>query len=250
MNQLKDNHAFYKNNQNYSVFLDRQEIVDFRKYTDWIKKLAPNAGSFLDVGCGTGKALSLLPSSGISVKGVDVSNTSIQVCKQKGLDCQAYDGQKLPFAENTFDIVGSINVLEHVNNPEGFLNEQLRVLKQGGYLVVVCPNFLALSNSYHEHTAGLYRKFLNFFTIISLSVAGNRKIAKMKTIVRDVFRPDDDACNVTNPIQIIAWAKVNGLKKIYWSAQSIYKLGITNYLDFYPCKLFLGSNFIVFEKRK
>src|SRR3989338_5950377 len=51
--------------------------------------------------------------------------------------------EKLPFEENTFDLVYSTNVLEHVGDPEKVLSESLRVLKKGGFLQFVIPNYFS-----------------------------------------------------------------------------------------------------------
>ena len=50
------------------------------------------------------------------------------------------DGQALPFADNTFDGVFSINVLEHVPDPARFMAEVARVLAPGGLMLAVTPN--------------------------------------------------------------------------------------------------------------
>jgi len=55
-------------------------------------------------------------------------------------------GESLPFADETFDIVYSANVLEHTENPELTLRESIRVLKRGGILHMEMPNYL----SYYE----------------------------------------------------------------------------------------------------
>ncbi len=52
-------------------------------------------------------------------------------------------GESLPFADDSFDIVYSANVLEHTANPEQVLGESLRVLRSGGLLHMEMPNFLS-----------------------------------------------------------------------------------------------------------
>jgi SAM-dependent methyltransferase len=52
-------------------------------------------------------------------------------------------GESLPFADASFDIVYSANVLEHTENPERVLSEALRVLRPGGLLHMEMPNFLS-----------------------------------------------------------------------------------------------------------
>jgi len=61
-------------------------------------------------------------------------------------------GENLPFADNTFDIVYSTNVLEHTAEPERVLREALRVLKPNGVLQVIYPNF-------HSYFDGHYSVF-------------------------------------------------------------------------------------------
>ncbi len=50
-------------------------------------------------------------------------------------------GESLPFADDSFDIVYSSNVLEHVRDPEAVFAEGLRVLRPGGHLCFVVPNY-------------------------------------------------------------------------------------------------------------
>lgn len=238
---------FYKDNQKYTKFLENQDSASFQKYVDAIKKFTPEKGSFLDCGCGTGIALKLLPAS-LSVKGVDISKTSIKSCIKHGLDCKVYDGAMLPFKGNSFDCVGSINVLEHTDSPTDLLDEKLRVLKSGGHLIVVCPNFLSITNNYHHHTAGFKQKLKNTVSTIKRSFSSEPEFGKMKTIVREVFQSDDDACNVTNPADIFNWASSKNLERVYWSGRTVYGGKLPAVLDHSLMKLFLGSSFIVFRK--
>jgi hypothetical protein len=122
------------------------------------------------------------------------------------------------------------------------------VIKDGGYLLIVCPNFLSITNNFHYHTRGVVQKVKNLFGIFKRLILKNVNFSKMKVITRKDFQPDDDACNVTNPIEILNWAEKKKLKLRYWSSQSIYKDGLVNYLDFSFIKFFFGSSFFVFKK--
>lgn len=46
----------------------------------------------------------------------------------------------LPFPDSTFDLLYHLDVIEHVQKPYSFLQDQFRVLKKGGYLLVGTPN--------------------------------------------------------------------------------------------------------------
>ncbi len=52
-------------------------------------------------------------------------------------------GETLPFADASFDIVYSANVLEHTEDPQKVLEEAVRVLRPGGTLHCELPNFLS-----------------------------------------------------------------------------------------------------------
>ena len=73
------------------------------------------------------------------------------------------DGDNLPFNDNTFDVVLSLAVLEHVKNPWIHANEMIRVLKPGGIVYAEVP-FLQPYHGYPHHyynmtTAGLQNLF-------------------------------------------------------------------------------------------
>lgn len=58
-------------------------------------------------------------------------------------------GEALPFPDESFDIVYSTNVLEHTNDPAQVLREAVRVLKPGGTLQIVCPNYFSYFDGHY-----------------------------------------------------------------------------------------------------
>lgn len=102
----------------------------------------------LDAGCGTGNFehfISTKPLPRIVVDGIDGSAGMLAVAARR---CQALDfarfsladlNERLPFDDNTFDRVVSINVLYALDNQEYAVSEMLRVLKPEGRLVVSSP---------------------------------------------------------------------------------------------------------------
>ena len=79
-------------------------------------------------------------------------------------------GEDLPFGDATFDLVVSFQVLEHTQIPEKVLQETVRVLKPGGYIHFVVPNY----NSFWEGHYGIIwlPQFPRFLAKIYLRCAG------------------------------------------------------------------------------
>ncbi len=102
-----------------------------------------DSGTVLDLGSGDGLLLSLLKKKGIYGKGLDISENGLAKAREKGLDVAVFDfSNKLPFADNTFDTVTMLDLLEHLYDPEFLLKEACRVSKKS--IIVGVPNFSSL----------------------------------------------------------------------------------------------------------
>jgi SAM-dependent methyltransferase len=141
-----------------------------------IKKLAlknfrnPAEIKILDIGSGVGLTDSHLSGFFRNLHGVDVEEGVVQKAKERNPSVcyQLYNGLNLPFGDNFFDMVFTINVMHHVK-PSGwssFLNEARRVLKPGGKIAVFEHNpinpltRLAVSRCEFDRDAALLRKGL------------------------------------------------------------------------------------------
>ncbi|HTY64273.1 MAG TPA: class I SAM-dependent methyltransferase [Acidobacteriota bacterium] len=151
---------------------DDRQLADFYSPQyyggDWYKQLGKGMafarrelsgltrGLFLDVGCSLGHFIEgIRRHSGWNVAGVEWSHESVRFARtQLGLDVR--EGE---LADGRFDTAGVDflhvnNVLEHVRDPIGFLNECRRILRPGGTFCLCVPNGWVDSHSlirfYHE----------------------------------------------------------------------------------------------------
>lgn len=102
--------------------------------------LKDEKGKILDAACGQGFLSNELTKYGFEVFAADVNPSLFRV---KGLKCKTIDlNKKLPYASSFFDIVVSIETIEHLHNPYYCLEEFCRVLKPKGILIISTPNIL------------------------------------------------------------------------------------------------------------
>lgn len=101
----------------------------------------PSNAKILDVGCGKGfllfDFLKVIPNA--QVYGIDISEYAISKCETRISDClQVCDATHLPWPDDTFDLVISINTLHnlHAYNLESALKEIERVGKKHKYICV------------------------------------------------------------------------------------------------------------------
>ena len=110
----------------------------------------------LDVGCSIGCTLKAAEKMGWQATGVDVSSDAVEICKQQNLDAVKTNSLALPFDDETFDIVVSWHVVEHVESVEETLAEWQRVLKPGGLMVLETPDS---SSPKVKRRGASYRRF-------------------------------------------------------------------------------------------
>src|SRR4029078_12444700 len=95
----------------------------------------------LDAGCGTGQMTKLLESYGDAV-GLEIAPEAISFARRRGVQ-KMIDGSIAdpPFAAGTFDLVLSLDVIEHVDNDVHILSSFFAILKPRGHLIVKVPRF-------------------------------------------------------------------------------------------------------------
>ena len=104
-----------------------------------------NGKTVLDIACGTAYGANyLLKKGAVEVFGGDISEESIEYAvaryQKEGLRFLVMDAQRLPLPDDYFDVVISLETIEHVNDAERFLLECKRVLKSDGIFVRSTPN--------------------------------------------------------------------------------------------------------------
>lgn len=130
----------------------------------FLKKYLPKKTKniILDAGCGTGSLIKKMKNFG-KVYGIDASNEALKFARINGLkDIKKASVEKIPFKDNTFDAITSIDVLYHreVKSDLKALREFKRVLKPGGIIIIKNPahNWLKGNHDIVIHTKRRYSK--------------------------------------------------------------------------------------------
>ena len=108
-------------------------------------------GRVLDDGCGLGLYLQRLASEAEVACGLEYDADRARQAGARGLRVARAAAEHLPFADGSFDLILSHEVLEHVTDDRHALQEIARVLRAGGRAVVFVPN-----RGYPFETHGVY----------------------------------------------------------------------------------------------
>jgi SAM-dependent methyltransferase len=128
--------------------------------TSWLARYAPRPARILDGGCGTGANLRLLERYG-TVLGVDIAETALEFCRARGIAPERLmlaSLTELPFPDNFFDIVVSLEVICNIPDDQHALDEIARVLRPGGRAIVHVPAYPWLWSE-HDVAVGHQRRY-------------------------------------------------------------------------------------------
>ncbi len=147
---------------------------------------AESVKRILDLGCGDGTRLGNLKTRAEKI-GVDINDFAIKKASKNFPDVEfvKVNIEKLPFKSNSFDLVYSMFVIEHVVSPEKVIKEAVRVLKKGDSFILCAPNYGAPNRR-----------------------SPNSKENKLSKLAKSLFRKSDG--------NFLGWTKVKPSKGEYF----------------------------------
>ena len=142
---------------------------------------SPQKLRVLDLGCGNGSLSHLIAQQGYEVVGVEDSEQGVAIARQSFPDCHFIHASiyALPYAEleNSFDIVISAEVIEHLLYPRELVRAAKKCLKPNGRLILTTPYHgylknlvLAISGKMDQHFNPLWDGgHVKFFSVPTLT---------------------------------------------------------------------------------
>jgi len=123
--------------------------VDAHWHVDARERYALAGRAAIDVGCGAGLLTEPLARMGGQVTGVDAAAQNIAAARdhaaRQGLAITYFAGELFALPPATFDLVTSMEVVEHVTDPAAFIAELAARLAPGGLMILSTPNRTMLS---------------------------------------------------------------------------------------------------------
>jgi len=231
----------------YQAMLDTQEesppSQDSVRYfmPKYICELKP--ANVLEVGCASGRLYRQLRNYGYLgvYSGIEVADYLIQHNIQRHPEAtwKCATAYKIPFSDNCFDVCFSLYVLEHLVYPEQALREMLRVLKHGGRLILVFPDFIESGRFAsqqlgfsHGKASEKLRRGRVVDALVTLYNSRVRLPKNLKNAVKNfgsfpvntqpiclsnssVMEADIDAIYIASKNEVHAWAVANGYQVEY-----------------------------------
>jgi 2-polyprenyl-3-methyl-5-hydroxy-6-metoxy-1,4-benzoquinol methylase len=135
------------------LYSERQESYEWispvtsKRFHEWLDFMEPyrKLNRILDVGCGVGHFLSHARDRGWEVHGTEFTDISVDACKKKGIHMKQGPLRSEYYEPESFDIITSLGVIEHINNPCEELPQMRSLLRPGGLLYITTPNFNSVS---------------------------------------------------------------------------------------------------------
>lgn len=161
-------------NEKYFSYLEERD--NRKKFLSWhagkfklIKKFKKR-GNFLDVGCGLGLGVEIAIKEGFNVWATDISPFAGKWTQQR-FNVPVFIGQvrDAPFNHNSFDVIYLHHVLEHVLEPDSFLEDLKIFLKNKGILVISVPNIASVYFKIYGNRFHIFqREHLWYFSLFTI----------------------------------------------------------------------------------
>jgi SAM-dependent methyltransferase len=95
----------------------------------------------LELACGAGIGLGLLSSCSHSLVAGDIDENILEIARcNNAAECRLIDAQHLPYDDNSFDTIILFEAIYYLKEPDRFVRECKRVLREGGCVIVCNPN--------------------------------------------------------------------------------------------------------------
>lgn len=134
---------WYEKDERYATRSIEPDIEFKKNYKEILNFLKTFKGKVLDVGCGTGGFLFWAQKGGWDVYGIDFDKGAVSAAKNilklENVEVNDVIGYREQNSAKKFDLITFFDVLEHLDNPNEFMDAVKSMLKKGGYVAMNMP---------------------------------------------------------------------------------------------------------------
>jgi ubiquinone/menaquinone biosynthesis C-methylase UbiE len=199
----------------HEIYGKKDWISNTTMFAQFAVRYFPKKGKLLDLGAGQGQDLRYFAKLGYDVVSTDISDSALKISKdnadKEGLSIKFIEvdiANKLPFEDNSFDIVYSHLALHYFTDEKTreIFQEIFRVLKPQGILAslfntiedseTIDPNYKLVEKDYYKSPEGLLKRYFSvdylkdvageLFTPVILDNSGETYKDEIKTLIRFV----------------------------------------------------------------
>ncbi len=137
-----DYHAFDFSEEDFGIVHKIRSRLEAKRLLEYCGPLQDGA-RILDLGCGDGFHLRLLREFGNKtwqLEGIDLDRRAIEAAERAGLDVKFGSVESLDLEPESYDVIYTIQTIEHVERPDEFLAALSRLMRPRGRLVIVTDN--------------------------------------------------------------------------------------------------------------
>jgi 2-polyprenyl-3-methyl-5-hydroxy-6-metoxy-1,4-benzoquinol methylase len=162
-------------NQFYSGYGSNNYLspLTIKRYHELLDKMEPfrKTNKLMDVGCGNGFFLEVAKERGWEVYGTEYAPRLVEICQSKGINMQQGKLDPTLFENESFDVITSFEVLEHINTPREEIAHFYQLLRKGGLVYLTTPNFNSLLRYKlkSQYNVIAYPEHLSYYTPRTLS---------------------------------------------------------------------------------
>jgi ubiquinone/menaquinone biosynthesis C-methylase UbiE len=109
-----------------------------------------DSSKLLEIGCGRGEFLEAFQKAGLVCYGVDLSDYCAKNKIGINIACLDLTKEDIPYPDNYFDVVYHKSFLEHLYSPDKVMKETYRVLKPGGRVIILTPDWVSQMRVFYE----------------------------------------------------------------------------------------------------
>jgi SAM-dependent methyltransferase len=137
----EDIRAIYAEDYTLAAAAPKSDAARARAYANWIRAECSPPRAVLEIGCGSGALVSELARSwpGVHACGVDPALPETALSQPNTRFARGFV-ESVPADAGPFDLIISVNVIEHTTDPVAFLRSLRSHLAPRGRIVVICPN--------------------------------------------------------------------------------------------------------------